>query len=163
MIKISLWIVTDQIIFLIGILPMRFNKVVIAVKFEPAVLSALQEIKKCAIDELTEVHFVHIAPMLTQNSDDEEHEKIKTYILQQLNQVSLDFLPGHEKKVLKCLFSIDSKEAFKDYLLKENADVAVIPVREKIILPRMFEGSFVLFQMRHTSTNILILRDRRSF
>lgn len=150
---------------------MRFKKIIIAIKFHESSFAALEEIKKLNISELTEVQFVHMVPVnvygglqvtVSTYPPEEEHARIEETIKQELRQLSLALLPGHEKTLIRCMFSTNVKESFNEYIQSEHADLVVIPLKERSGILKYHDSSFAQFMMRHASADVLLLKNRRA-
>lgn len=146
---------------------MKASKVIVAVSLEEETQKPLKQIKNLGIDA-AEIHLVHIVPVILYARGmqlsvltyplEEERPAIEEGILKKLGTVAKELFPEHKNLVCKCLFDVNVKSAFCDYVEKEKADLVVVATRGKHGLKNLFDSSFAQHQLRYAPTNVLILR-----
>lgn len=147
---------------------MKANKVVVAVSLEFETYGPLVKIKEFDISPDAEIHLVHVVPIILYGRGlhpsvltyplVEERPKIREAILTKLKSIKNEIFPNHEKVFLECLFDSNEKMAFASYAEKQQADLVVVATRSKGAMMNIFDSSFAHYQLRHNSSNLLILR-----
>jgi nucleotide-binding universal stress UspA family protein len=147
---------------------MKSKKIIVAVGLEPETRDPLMQLKDLDLSVDAEIHFVNIVPVIlyARGMDlkvliyplPEERPKIEASILKQLLEIKKELLPDHENVVLKCLFDVNAKATFTDYVRECQADLVVVATRGKYGIKHFFDSSFAEHQLKHGPCNILILR-----
>lgn len=144
---------------------MKPKKIIVAVSLEEETHKALQNMKKMNIETDTEIHLVHMFPVVLYARGmslsvltyplPEERPRIEEHVMSSLKDVKNELFPEHKKVVYKCIFDSNTKAAFTDYVEKEKADLVVVATR-----PRhgFFDSSFAQHQLKHSPSNVLVLR-----
>lgn len=144
---------------------MKAKKVVVAVNFEEDTHRPLFQLKDMEFDPESEIHLVHVMPVILYARGmsfnvltyplPEERPRIEENIIAALKDLKNEILPGHKHVVFKCLFDVNTKAAFTDYVKNEKADLVIVATR-----PRhgLFDSSFAQHQLKHSSANVLVLR-----
>jgi nucleotide-binding universal stress UspA family protein len=147
---------------------MKINKMIVAVSLEPETSGPLQKIKMMDISPTTEVHLVHIVPVIFYARGmqfnvltyplKEERPQVEEGILHKLQTVASELFPQHKNVIFKCIFDSNEKAAFCDYVKEQNADLVVVATRGKHGVTTIFDSSFAQHQLKYSPTNVLILR-----
>jgi nucleotide-binding universal stress UspA family protein len=147
---------------------MNCKKVIVAVSLEAETHAPLMKLKNMGIDRGAEIHLVHIVPIIVYGRGihlsvmtyplPEERPKVEEIILANLGEVKNELFPDYEKVILKCLFDSNEKSAFSDYVDQNKADLVVVATRPKHGLFNFFDSSFAQHQLKHASTDVLVLR-----
>jgi len=138
------------------------------VSLEKETHRALLQLKNLDLNPDAEIHLVHVVPViwyargmqlsvLTYPLED-ERPRIEQAILAKLNSVKDELLPLHTNVTCRCLFDANEKAAFADYALKSQADLVVVASRNKHGVVTLFDSSFAEYQLKHSTSSILILR-----
>lgn len=147
---------------------MKCNKVIVAVSLEAETHGPLLKLKSMDIDPKTEIHLVHIVPVIMYGRGlhlsvmtyplPEERPKIEAAILGRLAEIKNEIFPDAKNVNYKCLFDSNEKAVFSDYVDQQHADLIVVATRPKHGVMNFFDSSFAQYQVKHASTNILVLR-----
>jgi nucleotide-binding universal stress UspA family protein len=143
------------------------KKVIVAVGLSNDMATMLKPLHNMDFLSVSEVHFVHVFNTMnytTVFSDfpivypvETDLKGIDESVLAFLVKTSKEVLPtGFMGKVLhKCFFDPSPKDKFCDYVKETNADLVIVPTREK---RGVFESSFAQYVNKHTKSNMIILK-----
>jgi nucleotide-binding universal stress UspA family protein len=147
---------------------MKFaNKVVVAVGLSSEMFEMLQPLRDMDFLSKSEIHFVHAFSTINYTSVlsdfpliypvQADRKAIEESVLALLAKCSHDILPKDfsGKIIKKCLFSDTPKEAFSDYVKENNADLVIVPTRQK---RGFFESSFAQYVNKHTEATMIFLK-----
>lgn len=147
---------------------MKANKVIVAVSMEEETQRPLLQLQDLNFSRDTEIHLIHVMPVIlyARGMDltvltyplEEERPKIVETITGKLRKLAKDIFPEHTKIVYECLFDSNEKAAFCDYVQEQKADLVVVATRGKHGLKNFFDSSFAQHQLKHSPTNVLVLR-----
>jgi nucleotide-binding universal stress UspA family protein len=147
---------------------MNMKKIIVAVSLEKETADPLQKIKLMDISPETEIHLVHIVPVILYARGmqfsvltyptKEERPQVEEAIVHKLQAVASDLFPQHKDIIYKCLFDSNEKAAFCDYVKEQKADLVVVATRGRHGLTTVFDSSFAQHQLKYSPTNVLILR-----
>lgn len=146
---------------------MNFNKTVIAVDMDDAVIKTLTQINNLPISKDSEIHLVHVFEISYFNFDflptlqptPENHFLIEKLMEEKLQKTAkLLGLENHTKIVTKCLISGNAKQEFLSYADREGATVIIAAAKEKEGFKGLFESSFTNFLNKFSRSNLIILR-----
>jgi len=147
---------------------MKFaNKVVVAVGLSSEMFEMLQPLREMEFLAKSEIHFVHAFSTINYTSVlsdfpliypiQADRKAIEESVLALLSKCSQDIIPkGFSGKIIqKCIFSESPKEAFSDYVKETNADLVIVPTRQK---RGLFESSFAQYVNKHTEASMILLK-----
>ncbi len=147
---------------------MKVNKVIIAVSMEEETQRPLFQLKDLNFSHDTEIHLIHVMPVIlyARGMDltvltyplEEERPKIVDTVTDKLKKLASEIFPGHSNIVYECLFDSNEKAAFCDYVQEQKADLVVVATRGRHGLKNFFDSSFAQHQLKHSPTNVLVLR-----
>lgn len=144
---------------------MKPKKVIVAVSLEDETTKTLMQLKNMDIVKDAEIHLVHMFPVvlyargmsfeaLTYPMPDEK-PRIEEQIKASLKDLKNEIFPEHKNVVMKCIFDVNTKAAFTDYVGNEKADLVVIATRHR---HGLFDSSFAQHQLKHSPASVLVLR-----
>lgn len=147
---------------------MNFSKkVIVAVGLADEMSNMMKPIRGMDFLSHSEVHFVHVFNTMnytTVFSDfpivypiEADLSGIEGSVLNFLAKTAKDVLPPNftGKVVHKCFFDPSPKDKFCDYVKEMNADLVIIPTRDK---KGLFESSFAHYVNKHTHANLILLK-----
>lgn len=144
---------------------MNARKIVVAVSFEEETQKPLMQLKNMDIHPDAEIHLVHVIPVILYARGmslsvltyplPEDRPRIEESVLKALTDVRNEIFPKHKNVVMKCLFDVNTKAYFTEYVEKEKADLVVVATRGR---HGLFDSSFAQHQLKHSSANLLVLR-----
>lgn len=147
---------------------MKANKVIVAVSMEEETQHPLHQMKNLHFSQDTEIHLIHVMPVVlyARGMDlhvlthplEEERPKIVETVTEKLQKLAKDIFPEYTNIVYECLFDTNEKAAFCDYVQRQKADLVVVATRGKHGLKNFFDSSFAQHQLKHSPTNVLVLR-----
>ena len=145
------------------------KKVVVPVDIDNDVITLLHPLREMEFLKHSEIHFVHVFntfnyttvfadfPMIYPVEGDLNgiEESVNAFMKKTGQKVIPDYFTG--KFFQKCLFSERPKEKFCEYVKELKADLIIVPTRLK---HGVFESSFALYANKHTTANMIFLKDR---
>ena len=147
---------------------MKANKVVVAVSMEEETQQPLYQMKNLHFSPDTEIHLIHVMPVIlyARGMDlhvltyplEEERPKIVETVTDKLKKLAREIFPEQSNIVYECLFDSNEKAAFCDYVQEQKADLVVVATRGKHGIKNFFDSSFAQHQLKHSPTNVLVLR-----
>lgn len=147
---------------------MKAKKIIVAVSLEAETHAPLMRLKDMDIGLSVEIHMVHIVPVILYSRGlhlsvltyplESERPGIVENVLAKLAEIKKEILPYHEKVLYKCFFNSNEKAAFADYVEEQKPDLVVVATRGQNGVMNFFDSSFAQYQLKHSSSNILIVR-----
>lgn len=147
---------------------MKVNKVIIAVSMEEETQKPLFQLKDLNFSPDTEIHLIHVMPVIlyARGMDltvltyplEKERPKIVETVTDKLKRLAKEIFPEHTNIVCECLFDSNEKAAFCDYVQEQKAGLVVVATRGRHGLKNFFDSSFAQHQLKHSPTNVLVLR-----
>lgn len=144
---------------------MKAQKVIVAVSLEEETYKALLQLRNMDIGKDVEIHLVHMFPVIIYAHGmslnaltyplPQEKPRIEEQMKASLNDLKKEIFPEHTNVQTKCLFDVNIKAAFTDYVEKEKADLVVVATRHR---HGLFDSSFAQHQLKHSPANVLVLR-----
>jgi nucleotide-binding universal stress UspA family protein len=147
---------------------MKTKKLIVAVSLEEEAYKPLLGLKEMDIDSKVEIHLVHVMPIIlcARGMDltvqtyplPEEKPRLQEQIIAALTDIKKEIFPTHKNVICKCLFAINTKAAFTDYVHEEKGDLVVVATRGKYGIKNFFDSSFAQHQVKHSAAKVLVLR-----
>lgn len=148
------------------------SKVVVAVDFNKDSLNTLKTLHKMYHTiENAEIHFVHVFEVVVYSFDltssswptAEEQAKVEADVVARLTKLADEILPkGYKNKVqVKCLFDVNPKERFCDYVKDSHASMAIVATRGKKGIQGFFDSSFAQYLCKFSPASLFVLRPHR--
>lgn len=145
------------------------KRVAVAVDFDKGSLHTLHSLHKMLpILGDAEIHFVHVFEIVVYSFDltsrvwplPEEQKKIEIDVIARLTKLAEEILPKNNphKVVVKCIFDIDPKVVFCDYVKDNHIGMAVVATRGKRGIPGLFDSSFAQYLCKYSPASIFVLR-----
>jgi hypothetical protein len=144
------------------------EKVAIAVdtSLDTEMFSAL---KKMEWMNNSEIHVVHVFKLLNYGDGlsfnisfpfSFNEKELADAVVEKMKMMAKDFLPyGHVGKVIfQCLFETDIKKKMKTYVDDNRIDLLIVSTRRS---KGLFESSFASFMVKHSASDVLILRSEQ--
>lgn len=148
---------------------MKFKKTaIIAINLNGGIDSLIKSLNDFDFLTYDELQLTYIFPVLSYAVGitvlpltyalEENREMIEKSIIDRLAKIAESAFKSFEGKVvLKCLFDENPKKMFCDHVNNSNPDLVVVTTREK---KGFFESSFTQYVIKHTRSNILILKEK---
>jgi len=128
--------------------------------------NALRPLEHLSFLASSEIHFVHIVPEISDVNGvslevmfpkKETINSIRESVLLKMKRAALEVLPDSfsSKVTYTCLFSEDVREAFCQYLVDQQADLAIVVARQK---RGIFDSSFSYYAGKYSPCSVLVLK-----